>query len=97
MAFTCQPGFILRGIRNITCNDGTWNGSVPVCRGKRGMSDPSLQLFFFALADDEEPKRMEPEHFTFTSSFCCRLFTELFYLEKISITLVQFAELLHVN
>ena len=28
------------------CNDGTWNGSVPVCTGKRGMSDPSVQHFF---------------------------------------------------
>ena len=60
MTFTCQRGFILRGISSITCNDGTWNGNVPVCKGKRGMSDPSLHIYFFVLADYEEPKLMEP-------------------------------------
>ncbi|XP_073244344.1 sushi, von Willebrand factor type A, EGF and pentraxin domain-containing protein 1-like isoform X3 [Porites lutea] len=32
VTFTCQRGFTLRGISSITCNDGTWNGNVPVCR-----------------------------------------------------------------
>ncbi|KAM7451141.1 hypothetical protein ABFA07_001207 [Porites harrisoni] len=32
VTFTCQRGFILRGISGIACNDGTWNGNVPVCR-----------------------------------------------------------------
>ena len=61
MTFTCQSGFTVLGNSSITCNDGTWNGKVPVCKGKRGMSDPSLHIYiFFALADYEEPKLMEP-------------------------------------
>ncbi|CAH3021429.1 unnamed protein product, partial [Porites evermanni] len=32
VTFTCQRGFILRGISSITCNNATWNGNVPVCR-----------------------------------------------------------------
>ena len=60
MTFTCRPGFTLNGTSSITCNDGRWNGNVPVCKGKRDMSGPILHFFFFALADYEGPKLMEP-------------------------------------
>ena len=32
--FVCQPDFKLSGVNSITCNDGIWNDTIPVCTGK---------------------------------------------------------------
>ena len=31
--FACNKGFQLKGLRQITCIEGKWNGSTPTCEG----------------------------------------------------------------
>ena len=33
VSFSCNSGFKLKGLRQIMCVDGKWNGSSPACKG----------------------------------------------------------------
>ena len=33
VSFSCNSGFKLKGVRQIMCVDGKWNGSSPACKG----------------------------------------------------------------
>ena len=49
--FSCFGGYQIIGAASITCNDGTWDSQVPVCKGLDNFASKSNKYYLQFFRD----------------------------------------------
>ena len=50
VTFTCPNDYLMEGVREISCSNGTWSNRVPTCKGG-GWQDTSIYAFFHNIEE----------------------------------------------
>ena len=48
--FTCPNDYLMEGVGEISCSNGTWSNRVPTCKGE-GLHDTSIYVFLHNIEE----------------------------------------------